>query len=461
MTIERDGATAPHIGETDPALRGSFSRDASGLTMVPDSVARPRSVDEATDLVRAAAAARTCVTAAGNQTSTTAASITDVGLLLSLRGLDRILEVDPVRRIARVEAGVLLGDLNRAAASHGLFFAPDPTSEEEATVGGAIACNASGARTLRYGPTRDHVRALTVVMADGTTQQFRRRTHEKNTVGFAVAHQPVDWFVGSEGTLGVVLEAELALLPLPARVTGLWIPFTTLDAAIGFVVSARDSGLLPRCLELFDDHAFTIVRRASEDAGWAPTATAVVYLEDASPEPRLDEWLALCERHHGQSDDVRVAESDAALREARRLRHAVPATMNAAGASRHAFGGRKVSTDWAVPYQLLGVALDRAADAVRQHGAPPPTVYGHAGNGHPHQNFIASDSDDLARVHRAIDQTLRAVLELGGTIAAEHGIGKLKRKWLPLQATPAEIAVMRSLKHTLDPLGLMAPGNVL
>src|SRR5205814_9126804 len=125
-----------------------------------------RSSDLTVDFIRAATSSGTPVTTAGNQTSTTGASITDSGLLLSLRGLDRIIDIDPERRVARVEAGVLLGDLNRAAAAHGLFFAPDPTSEEESTVGGAIACNASGARTMRYGPTRDHVRALKVMTAD-------------------------------------------------------------------------------------------------------------------------------------------------------------------------------------------------------------------------------------------------------------------------------------------------------
>jgi FAD/FMN-containing dehydrogenase len=184
-------------------------------------------------------------------------------------------------------------------------------------------------------------------------------------------------------------------------------------------------------------------------------------VEDASPDPRLDEWLALGERHAALGDDIRVADTDPLLREARRLRHSVPTAMNAAGDLRRPFGGRKVSTDWAVPHQLLGVALQHAADAVREHGVSPPTVYGHAGNGHPHQNFIARDADELARVYRAVEQTLHKVISLGGTVAAEHGIGKLKRQWLPLQASPAEIAVMRAVKNALDPRGLMAPGNVL
>ena len=428
--------------------------------MIPDAVARPRSVDEVIDMVRDAAARGMPITPAGNQTSTTAASITDSGLLLSLRAVDRLIDIDPIKRVARVETGVLLGDLNRAAAAHGLFFPPDPTSEEESTVGGAIACNASGARTMRYGPTRDHVRALRVITADGMDHTVRRGSHEKNTVGYAVAHHPVDWFVGSEGTLGVVVEAELALRPLPPQVTGLWVPFRTLDDALEFVIAARASALLPRCLELFDAQAFAIVRDAAKDLHWATAAQAVIYLEDEAAVPALDDWLALAAAHAGLVDEIHVADSDAALREARRLRHAVPSFMNEKGASRRPFGGRKVSTDWAVPHALLATALRHAADAVATHDAPPPVVYGHAGNGHPHQNFIAGDAAELERIHLAVEDTLRHVLRLGGTIAAEHGIGKLKRKWLPLQATALEIAVMHGMKTALDPKGLMAPGNV-
>src|SRR4051812_25311591 len=293
----------------DPALRSSFARDASGLEMVPESVARPTTVDETIAIVRDAVLRGTSLTPAGNQTSTTGASITDTGLLLSLRGVDRIIAVDVAKRIARVECGVLLGDLNRAIAGNGLFFAPDPTSEEEATIGGAIACNASGARTMRYGATRNHVRGLRVITANGEVHRVGRGSHEKNTVGYAVAHHPVDWFVGSEGTLGIVIEADLALMPLPPQVTGIWVPFSTLDDALRFVVSARASALLPRCLELFDDQAFAIVRDAAADQRWAADARAVIYLEDVAEVAQLDGWLALAESHRGITDDIQVADT--------------------------------------------------------------------------------------------------------------------------------------------------------
>lgn len=451
--------------DRDADVRRAHASDASGLVLVPDGVARPTSREEVAALLAECTSSRTPVTAAGGQTSTTAASITDRGVLLSLRGMDHVLEVDAERRVVRAEPGVILADLKRACAAEGLLLPLDPTSEEECTVGGAVACNASGARSLRYGATRPHVRALTVAMADGTLVELRRPQLEKNTVGYALAHDPVDWFVGSEGTLGVVVEAELALLPLPEVVIGLALPFASEPDALRFVVAARESSVLhPRCIEYFDRLALEIVRGVEGARDWAPGASAFVYVEEEPPcgaSPALDEWLALAERHDALVDDVRVYEGESALREARRVRHAVPAHMNERGDARRSFGGRKVSTDWAVPYRRLAEAVSRARELAREAGIEQAVIYGHAGNGHPHQNFIAHDSEELGRIERVVEATLREVLAMGGTVAAEHGIGKLKRKWLPLQMTPLQVRGMSAVKRELDPAGILAPGNVL
>jgi FAD/FMN-containing dehydrogenase len=143
------------------------------------------------------------------------------------------------------------------------------------------------------------------------------------------------------------------------------------------------------------------------------------------------------------------------------MRHAVPSALNERGDSHRQAGGRKVSTDWAVPYQLLAEALASSREACLLHGAPEPVTYGHAGNGHPHQNFIARDAHELGVINSAIEETLASVLGMGGTVSAEHGLGKLKRHWIDLQLSRREIDAMRALKHALDPLGLLSPGNVL
>lgn len=453
----------------DLDVRRAYARDASGLELIPEGVVRPSSIEETAELLREANAERTPVTAAGMQSSTTGASITDVGVLLSLRGFNTIHDVDTDARSIRVGAGAVVADVRRAAEAAGLLFTPDPTSEEESTVGGAIACNASGARSLRYGATGPHVRALKVLLANGELLDLRRPSLEKNTVGYPIAHDPVNWFIGSEGTLGVVVEAEFALLPLPSQVLGLAIPFLTEADALAFVVAARRSTkVFPRCLEFFDVRALTIARHAEGSVDWASDAQAMIYVEEtgaheaaADDELPLDEWLALAESHNALASDIRVYDAPAPLRDARRMRHAVPATMNERGAACRPAGGRKVSTDWAVPYPRLAEALQVARALADAAGIEQAVAYGHAGNGHPHQNFIARDAVELHRIEAVVAATLREVVAMGGTVAAEHGIGKIKRKWLPLQASNAQQRVMRALKHEFDPSGILAPGNVL
>ena len=448
---------------SDKSVRDAYEADASGLHLVPDLVARPESVDDVIEVVRKAASDRTPITCAGAQTSTTGASITDKGILLSLLSLDRISPPDEKGRTINVEPGALVGEIKRTAAAAGLLFAPDPTSEEESTIGGAIACNASGARTFKYGATRRHVRALKVVMASGELIEFRRSDLEKNTVGYAFAHDPIDWFIGSEGTLGIIVEAELSLLPLPHHVVGLAVLFRSERAALNFVIAARESPQLSaRCIEYFDGPAIEIARSVS--AGLIPPdATGMVYVEEEISDDldsTLVRWIELIETI-GPDFEPLVFDGEARLREARRIRHSIPATMNERGNSFRNSGGRKVSTDWAVPYRRLPEAIKTARSLVSEAGIDEPVIYGHAGNGHPHQNFVARDARELAGIEAVVEETLRRVLALGGTVAAEHGIGKIKRKWLPLQMNALQISMMTAVKSELDPLGLLAPGNIL
>ncbi|HMG95797.1 MAG TPA: FAD-linked oxidase C-terminal domain-containing protein, partial [Gemmatimonadaceae bacterium] len=344
------------------------------------------------------------------------------------------------------------------------LFAPDPTSEEESTIGGAIACNASGARTFKYGATRKHVQALKVVMASGEMMEFRRTNLEKNTVGYAFAHDPIDWFIGSEGTLGIVVEAELALLPLPTHVVGLAVFFGTEEAALSFVVAARESRTVtPRCIEYFDDQAIGIARAAAHGEMLPDGAKAMVYVEEEvrdDLDSTLGEWSDLIQSTVTDFDPL-VFDGEARLREARQIRHSIPSTMNERGTKYSGAGGRKVSTDWAVPYRKVAEAIRIARELAAEHHIGQAVIYGHAGNGHPHQNFIARDMRELATIEVVVEQTLRHVLALGGTVAAEHGIGKIKRRWLPLQMNGLQIAMMTAVKRELDPFGILAPGNIL
>ncbi|HWZ60926.1 MAG TPA: FAD-linked oxidase C-terminal domain-containing protein, partial [Gemmatimonadaceae bacterium] len=249
---------------------------------------------------------------------------------------------------------------------------------------------------------------------------------------------------------------------------GLTVPFATEHAALAFVVSAREARTVaPRCIEYLDARAVVIARTACGELLSVGDGAGVVYVEQVlsdspAPDAALDAWLTLAEAHHARADDIQVFDGDAAIARARMMRHAVPATMNERGARARAAGGRKVSTDWAVPYRHLATAVTAARTIAERGGGgiEPAVTYGHVGNGHPHQNYIARDAAELAVIERVVEDTLRYVLGLGGTIAAEHGIGKLKRRWLELQLSPLQLALMRTIKRELDPLGLLAPGNI-
>jgi len=301
-------------------------------------------------------------------------------------------------------------------------------------------------------------------MADGELMEFRRTNLEKNTVGYAFAHDPIDWFIGSEGTLGIIVEAELALLPLPARVVGLAVFFATEEDALKFVVAARESGsITPRCIEYFDQKAVEIARPTAPGGMLPSGAGAMVYVEEEVADDldaTLGRWGDVIETTTTDFEPL-VFDGEARLREARKIRHSIPSTMNERGGNYRQTGGRKVSTDWAVPYRALSEAIHIARALAAERGIEQAVMYGHAGNGHPHQNFIARDANELATIEEVVEETLRQVLALGGTVAAEHGIGKIKRRWLPLQMNRLQIAMMTAVKKELDPLGILAPGNIL
>jgi FAD/FMN-containing dehydrogenase len=240
--------------------------------------------------------------------------------------------------------------------------------------------------------------------------------------------------------------------------------FETEDEAFEFVVRSRETPTVtPRCIEYFDGQALEIARRNSSGTAIPEGAGGMVYVEEeitGDLDASLARWLELIESIALDFEPL-VFDGEARLRDARKLRHSIPATMNERGGKHRGAGGRKVGTDWAVPYRKLAEAVSAARSFAAAGGLEPPVIYGHAGNGHPHQNFIARDESELTTIEAVVERTLSHILTLGGTVAAEHGIGKIKRRWLPLQMNPLQISIMTAVKRELDPMGILAPGNIL
>jgi glycolate oxidase len=371
------------------------------------------------------------------------ASAVEGGVVLSLAKMNAIVEVKADDELAVVEPGVLNIELQDAAGEHGLMFAPDPASFEISTIGGNIATNAGGLRCVKYGVTRESVLGLEVVLADGRVLKTGRRT-VKSVAGYDLTAL----FVGSEGTLGVVTQATLRLQPKPraepVTVVGL---FATLPAAGDAVNEVMRAGLRPSLLELMDKATI----RAVDDwkhVGLDRSAAAMLIAQvdvDHPREPALAIEKAFL--HAGatytavSSDATEAAE----LLGVRRMTHWALERL-----------GKILTEDVGVPRSKLAQMLARIEEIGREFGVVIATV-GHAGDGNLHPSIVI-DSD---RAWLAAEAVYKAALEFGGTITGEHGIGTLKRDWLPVEIGEVGMDVHRSVKAAFDPLGILNPGKAI
>lgn len=368
-------------------------------------------------------------------------------IVLDLSALDRIIEIRPDDQIAMVEPGVITADLDAAAAEHGLFFAPDPGSVDISTIGGNIATNAGGLRGVKYGVTRDAVLALDVVTADGRLLQVGSGT-VKNVTGYDL----LGLFVGSEGTLGIVVGATLRLLPRPAQVGTVAAYFTTLEQAAAAAVKVRSSGARPAVVELVDGPTLGAIDELSgtrlRERGEAFLLVQVDGLDVAAELAVVEEALAGATSVESSTDP----EVSAKLIAARRL--ALPAIEAR---------GRALIEDIAVPPSRLVEAV-RGVHAIAAETGAEIYVFAHAGDGNLHP-IIAVDApagEPLPAVAvEAADRIFALALKLGGTLTGEHGVGLLKQKWVARQVGPDIDALHRSIKSLLDPAGILNPGKAI
>ncbi len=459
-----------HLLVTDPEVLAGYCRDASPLIGSPEGLLRPDSAQEVAFWLREAVARGVPVTPCGLRSSTTGSGLASSGWALSCERLQSPLELDSERSIATVGAGVVLRDFKDELESHGWFYPPDPTSERECSMGGTVACDASGARSYRYGPTHRWLRGLEVALMDGSVRWFRRRLVEKDASGYACLRDLVDLFCGSEGTLGVITRVEVDLLPKPEAFLGALAFFDSVASALHFVGQARQeqrrgTSIQPRCLELLDATCLEIMRQQDSGVIIPNGAGAAIFFEEehlAGEEDRvLAAWWSLLESFAGSyAADTVVATDRARKEELRSLRHAVPAHLNEEGARFMEHGGKKLSTDWAVPFEHLARFMVDADGWLEEAGIHRVARFGHVGNGHPHYNLMLKDGAEVERGERVVRRMCERACELGGTISAEHGVGKVKRAYARYRFSELELAAMQALKKLLDPAELLAPGNL-
>ena len=522
------------LTKTDPDEIQSYLSDASHMRDGrADRVVFPENAEEVAEILRAATAEKTPVTISGAGTGTVGGRIPFAGIVLATDKLDQIKSIahenDGGRALA--QAGVRLSDLQRFVDSENLFYPPDPT-ERSCFLGGTVATNASGTRTFKYGPTRNYVQRLTVALATGDVIDLRRgelragaggrivvplksgrsieaqlpsyqmpRTR-KHSAGYHVATEMdvLDLFIGSEGTLGVIVEVEVALLPKPEGLLSGTVFFSSNDDLLAFVRDARERSLAnrragtgegaklgplvekalevsvrqpkhrqahddqaselidARALEYFDNESLKFLRQ-KYDTIPAEAIGAIFFEQETTPaneDSLMSEWLRLLETHHALADSSWFATDEPGQARLREFRHALPVLMNEWFA-RH--NQRKVSTDMSVPDEAFAEMLEFYQSTLRSSDLRY-TIFGHIGDNHVHVNILPRNDEEGATAREIYLRFVKRAVEVGGTISAEHGIGKLKREYLRLLYSDEQLRQMAALKHAFDPAGILGRGNI-
>ncbi len=442
---------------TDPGERLTYGYDNSRRQAMPDAVALPTTVDQVVALVRACRAQCVPVIARGRGTNTTGASVpVDGGVVVSFERMNRILDIRPGDRCAVVEPGVLNGDLQRALKPHGLFWPPDPTSADFSSVGGNLACNAGGPRAVKYGASRDNVLALTAVTGVGELIRCGSAT-TKGATGYDLQRL----LVGSEGTLALIVEATLKLTPLPAARAALRATYRDVEAAAAAVARLMAQPATPSMLEFMDDRALDLARAHQRThagaSDLADDAGALLMIEadgDAATLPAALEALRAAADGDGCLD-VDLAPDEAA-------RERLWAARKALSPALRALAPGKINEDVVVPVSRIPALVASVRTLARTH-ALPIVCFGHAGNGNLHVNLMydPADASQSTRAQAAMAEVFALTLSLGGTLSGEHGIGLAKRNFMPQAVDAPTLALMRAVKATFDPDGILNPGKLL
>ncbi len=450
--LERLSRILPSHGLLTDAADGlMYGFDNSKRHGQPLAVALPTAAAQIVDIVRACRDASISITARGRGTGTTGAAVPDTGaVVVSFERMNRIVAIDPTQRSAVVEPGVLNGDLQTAAKALGFFWPPDPTSAPFSTIGGNLACNAGGPRTVKYGASRDNVLAVTAV--DGRGRLFTSaRPLAKQSAGYDLSRL----LVGSEGTLALIVEATLRLLPVPEASRGLSATFSDVAAASQAVTRIMAQSVTPSALEFLDGKSLALARTHGGDV--VPVAGAMLLIEIDGTAASLD----------GQGDAIREAvavEGLLAFGAARDAgdRERLWAARKALSPALRAVAPMKINEDVVVPVPRLPDLTAFLDDLERDSGIAI-VCFGHAGNGNLHVNlmFDPADPAQSAAAPIALRRLFEQVVALGGTLSGEHGIGLAKRDFMALALDPVALELMRGIKREFDPDNLLNPGKLL
>ncbi|MCS7210493.1 MAG: FAD-binding oxidoreductase [Chloroherpetonaceae bacterium] len=487
------------VVKTDPAEIQSFLEDTSVLQGGhTEAVYLPETYNEVAELLSECWQKRIRLTLSGNGTGTTGGRIPFGGYTLAFHRLNKILNIQKFpdgSGLATVQAGALLYDVQQAADELGLLYTPDPT-ERYCFIGATIANNSSGARTFKYGPTRPYVQRLKLAFADGEICEVRRgeifadasgwidfqtprgRHYRFQIPAYTMPHTSkhvagyyskpemdlIDLFIGSEGTLAVILEADLRLIPKPEKIFSALVYFDNDDHLLRFVEAARtrsqaQAGISARAIEFFDAHSLRFLRQKYPNI--PPNATGAIFFEQETTAETEDhllaEWYHLLETHSALLEQSWIALTPNEQQQLRAFRHALPVLVNEWYAR---FRQRKISTDMAVPHARFPELLSAYRQGCHRHNLDY-ILFGHIGDSHLHLNILPKNAEEAARAYTLYRHFIQKTLELGGTISAEHGIGKIKAEYLVMMFGEEGIKEMVRIKKVFDERLILNIGNLI
>ena len=435
----------------DDESRFAASIDNLRLSFLPDAVIRVKAANEVGEALKLAHKYAIPVTARGAGSSTTGAAVpVRGGWVLDLSALDSI-EINTVSRMATVGAGVITANLQAAAESKGLFYPPDPSSKGYSMIGGNIACNAGGMRCVKYGVTRDYVFGLEGFFANGSP--FKLGLPLKK---YASGLNLRDLMIGSEGTLGIVTSATLKLIPMPEKRWTCMFAFKSESAALDTVTALFDEGHNPSILEFLDRQSVTCAERYTGKPIFAkcPRSALLLIEVDGSPAEVRKQRKRLLEF----MEDRATLHREAATEE---KAEAIWQVRRTCSQSMYSIADTKLNEDVVVPIHKQVELINYTVALKEEIGLATPT-FGHAGDGnlHVHIMYNRSSPEESIRAKNGIKKLMQKVVDLGGVITGEHGIGLAKAPFMEMQHSKAEIAAMRAVKDALDERGILNPGKI-
>ncbi|WP_027189641.1 FAD-binding oxidoreductase [Fundidesulfovibrio putealis] len=433
-----------------PEETAVFGADASRKHASPAAVVRPESTEQAAELLKLAHLERVPIYPRGRGTNVVGGCVPLApGIVVSTSRLNRILDISTDDFLCVCQPGVATGDLQDACKAQGLLYAPDPASARFSSIGGNLAQNAGGMRAVKYGTTRDWVLGLTAVLPGGSVLRTGSRCH-KDVAGLDLTRL----LVGSEGTLALITQATLKLIPLPEASASLLAVFASEEAAIGAAKAVFAAGILPTALEFLPAEVLFALGKLGPTPWPDGSKAALLLAIDGSEEAvraDLSRLLRAVEPlRPAFLQKARTPQDEEALWEPRRQ-------INQGA---YQYGPDKLSDDIAVPRGSVGEAVRRIREIGRGLSLTI-LAFGHLGDGNLHVNIMhdASDADQARRALDAKQAVLEMTIALGGTISGEHGVGLTKLAWLSRMRGPEAVAAMQAVKFALDPHGIMNPGK--